>query len=1143
MQKKGSPMRRLTTPLVVAAALCLLALAATSASAAVPVITGTSFSHVTTDSVILEAEINPGGKATKYHFEYGPVNCAANPCTAIPFPEEGKINGASPAGVVGVPVEGLSPGATYHFRAVAKNADGPPIESPDRSFTIQLPPPVFGPCPNDAFRVNQPSAVLPDCRAYEQASPLDKNGQDARGIGEMVRVSVNGDAVTFATTSGLPGGEGGQDLPTYLASRGAGGWSTQGLLPPESSGSAAGVLGWTPDFSQIFSEVSRFGEPKTTTTVLSRSSVDGSIATIAPYAPKLQPNFAGASSGGSQVLFESEAKLPAVAAAIEGKSNLYLWDRAADTLSLAGILNDGEAPSAGAFAGAYDWVQGTTPSTLNEGGAAKDYYTQDNHAISPDATSVYFTAAGSGKLYVRRNPTQPQSAVVLNANEKEECTEAAKACTLEVSASQKTNGTGPKNHDAAGARPAAFVAATPDGSKAFFTSSEKLTNDATTGPEPAAPAIARANVTDGEGGDLSFLPTHASGIAVDGEHIYWTNPGEGNEGEGTIGRADIDGNLSSVEDEFITGANNPLYVAVNAEHVYWTNAGDEKEGHGTIGRADIDGSPASVDQKFILGASNPQGIDVDAAYVYWADSGVDELARANLNGTGMKHIEINGRAVSGDIAIDATHVYYSRTNGSSGFIRRANIDGTGMENLPGADTILAGAKAQPSIALDDSHLYLANPTTSTIGHTDLDGTHPESGFITAAAHPQGLVVDASRIYWAANQGTPPNPGNDLYRYDFNKPEGAHLTDLVPDGIDTNGAEVRGVLGSSADGSYAYFIANGNLDGEGPATPGDCQGTINGEKGACNLYLSQPDPAHPGQSEILFITRLDGADSRDWRPNSRGGAGVYTPKTARVSPDGHTLLLQSQRQLSVYDNEGTPELYRYRLGDSGFDCVSCSLTGAAPSGAPSFGSHIKLSFLFPALPAPVLTRNLSASGNQVFFETTESLLPADTNGEGGCPEVGPFNGRYPSCLDVYEWEANGAGSCDSEAQNGGCVYLLSPPNSSGASFFGDASASGDDAFLFTRSQLVGQDQDELLDVYDVSVGGGLASQNEIPPVPCEGEACKGAVIAPPQAPSPATASFVGPSSPKPVRKKARKKHRHHAKKRHHRNAKKTGRASR
>ena len=55
-----------------------------------------------------------------------------------------------------------------------------------------------------------------------------------------------------------------------------------------------------------------------------------------------------------------------------------------------------------------------------------------------------------------------------------------------------------------------------------------------------------------------------------------------------------------------------------------------------------------------------------------------------------------------------------------------------------------------------------------------------------------------------------------------------------------------------------------------------------------------------------------------------------------------------------------------------------------------------------------TRNLSANGNRVFFESPDAMLPADTNG----------------VIDVYEWEAKGEGSCESESLNGGCLYLIS-----------------------------------------------------------------------------------------------------------------------
>jgi hypothetical protein len=186
---------------------------------------------------------------------------------------------------------------------------------------------------------------------------------------------------------------------------------------------------------------------------------------------------------------------------------------------------------------------------------------------------------------------------------------------------------------------------------------------------------------------------------------------------------------------------------------------------------------------------------------------------------------------------------------------------------------------------------------------------------------------------------------------------------------------------------------------------------------------------------------------------------------------------------------------------------------------------------------VASRNLSSNGGRAFFETTEALVSEDTNGQGGCPPIGTLG--TPSCIDVYEWEAPGIGGCDEgdpaySALNGGCLYLISTGKSEFPSFFADASLSGDDAFFFTRERLVGQDEDELQDVYDARVGGGLASQNPPPPNPCEGaDACHEPAPPPPAETTPATPNFVGPGDPTPKHKKqkAKKHKKKHMQKKH------------
>jgi hypothetical protein len=676
-----------------------------------------------------------------------------------------------------------------------------------------------GGCPNEAFRTGE-GARLPDCRAFEQATSVDKNGGNAEGIENLVGASPSGDAITFTNAAGVPGGFGAANFPSFLARRGPESWATTGLLPPEQYGQQAEVLGFTEDRRYSFSRDAYYGRGEA---LLRQSTADGHVDVIVPAGAGTPHGttygFAGASADDSKVYFEARGESVALTAnAVPGVNNLYVWDATTDSISLVGVLPGGEAAPEGSFAGPYEWNHDNT----YEGGANsfRAMYTIPTHAVSTDGKRVYFTAAGTGQLYLRQSPA------------------AANASTVRVSASQRTT------PDPSGPQPAAFLAATPDGGMAFFKSSEELTNNANTG---------------------------------------------------------------------------------------------------------------SADE-----------------------------------------------------------------------------------------------------------------------------------------------------------------GSDLYGYDASSGD---LTDLTPDTnpSDPNGAEVQGVLGASDDGSYVYFAANGvlasNTGAEGStATHGNCEGFENGGR-SCNLYLW-----HAGS--ITFISSLEEGygelttDDENWQPTSRPISKIFG-KTARVTPGGKTLLFRSTRSLTGYVGDceefGGPctEFFRYSADTGQLNCVSCSPSGLPAVGAPVLQPSKILAFAGQAS-AGIQTRNLSVSGDQVFFATPDPLVTADTNGTDGCSNS---NGTALNCQDVYEWEADGAGSCRSTTQNGGCLYLLSSGLGEEPAFFGDASASGDDVFIFTPRPEVPADEDRLYDVYDLRVDGGMASQHRTVPPGCLGEACHALASSPPVAAVVASVGFSGPGNVK------------------------------
>jgi virginiamycin B lyase len=234
--------------------------------------------------------------------------------------------------------------------------------------------------------------------------------------------------------------------------------------------------------------------------------------------------------------------------------------------------------------------------------------------------------------------------------------------------------------------------------------------------------MGRANL-DGTGANQSFITGvgFATGMAVDRQHVYWSN-----NYAGTIGRANLDG--TSVNRSFITSGGGPIGVAVDGHHLYWPNFTDN-----TIGRANLDGTDAN--ESFITGASSPYAVATDGQHVYWTNSSGSAIGRADLDGQNVDQSFITSDGPPLGVALDGQHVYW--TNRADNTIGRADLDGNNVNQ-----SFISGTSFPGGIAVDARHVYWSNNYAGTIGRAELDGTGVNQSFIASDGTPLAVAVDA-----------------------------------------------------------------------------------------------------------------------------------------------------------------------------------------------------------------------------------------------------------------------------------------------------------------------------------------------------------------------------------------------------------------
>jgi hypothetical protein len=379
----------------------------------------------------LKAQVNAEGLPTTYRFEWGTDASYGNSSGELPAGTAASLK------TVSFLLEGLEPGTTYHWRVVATNEIGSAESDEHTIATFEVPVPETD-CPNEHLRTGA-SAQLPDCRAYEMVSPLDKNGGDVRAsppisdyyLGSFTQSSLGGQRITYTSGTAFGDAVSAPFASQYLSSRGADGWTTHGISPRRGTAVFEGkgelpvgywdvqtlFEGFTPDLCGAWvKDVSV--EPLTADGLvgyvnLYRRSNCGETADTyealtnqGPFGPAseyLNGNawagggagpglrFQGASEDMRHQVFISNAAL--TPDAVPG-TNLQLYDLHDGKLELLSVLPDGNPNPGSSYAGTSGSMVHTRESAVE-------------HAVSADGSRVFWTARsgaaadGVGPLFVR----------------------------------------------------------------------------------------------------------------------------------------------------------------------------------------------------------------------------------------------------------------------------------------------------------------------------------------------------------------------------------------------------------------------------------------------------------------------------------------------------------------------------------------------------------------------------------------------------------------------------------------------------------------------------------------------------------------------------------------------------------------------
>ena len=776
-----------------------------------PAITGAMTTGVTTTDATLQAKINPGGLAagfaTTYHFEYGTSTAYG---TSVPVNEaEDKHLAPGEAPVpVSTELSGLSPNTTYHWRVVAHNQNGTTTGS-DHTFIY----PITG-------------VELPDHRAYEMVTPVQKNGSLVGDIfsgfapdisqdgSRMIALSIGCFAPSESCNADRGSGTNGEP---FQFTRTPAGWVSTALAPPATQFSENSP--WLVDANKGAALFSMPTGPAQEDEWYARSP-GGSFLPIGPATPpgmtEIEPFHLGekqSTADLTHLVWESEGAFWSFDKT-EGRNNpsLYQYVGAHNPepllVGVTGPQSSTELIS----------TCGTGLGNGEGGGSHNDIW----NALSSDGRVVYFTVkqctGGSGQnegkevpakeLYARVDGEEPGAHTVAisqpKAPETLSSTPADENCTSPECQKDIT--------ETANWREGEFTGASEDGSKVFFTSTQQLTNEATQGSNN----LYLYDFGQPEGHNLidvsASSPTpEVRGVVAtssNGSHVYFVangvlaagaGPGDCHTGEGEEGSCNL--------------------------YVYERDAAYPK-GH----TAFIASLPASDSENWKQGVTvRYANVTPDGRFLVFESRG--DLTPDDLRGAGYTQIfRFDADPTEHELHEGAPSLLRISI-GNDGFADNGN-QGVGEATIVPALAQYAGpARGDPTMSHDGSNVFFQSPIGLTphalndvvVGHLEARTEYAQNVYEWHAGHVY-LISDGRD---ASNATTPCEP---------QVHEPASLVEFF-------GSAVC-LLGTDATGSNVFFMTADRLVPKDTDTQVDTYDARVCEPASGNPCITEPSPPLP-----------------------------------------------------------------------------------------------------------------------------------------------------------------------------------------------------------------------------------------------------------------------------------------------------------